>query len=294
VNINNRLNKLYESAPRLPFDNRSKLVLFSDCHRGEGSWADNFAKNQALYYYALNHYYDNGFTYIELGDGDELWENKKLQNIVDNYKNIYRLFSRFYCKNRLHMLYGNHDIVKKSPKNTKCLDTIFDSRKNCTTSMCPDLHFYESLVLKHRNSDTEILLIHGHQADFFNYDLWMVARFLVRYLWKPLEMIGVHDPTSAAKNNKKRISIERKLISWVKKEKRMLIAGHTHRPVFPSIDEPPYFNDGSCVHPRCVTCIEIDSGEIMLVKWAYYIRKDGTVYVGRELLEAPRKLIHDD
>ena len=70
----------------------------------------------------------------------------------------------------------------------------------------------------------------------------------------------------------------------------MLIAGHTHRPVFPSAEEPAYYNDGSCVHPRCITCIEIAGGEIMLAKWAYFIKKDGTVSVGREMLEAPRKL----
>jgi UDP-2,3-diacylglucosamine pyrophosphatase LpxH len=291
VTLNKRLNRLFETAPRIPFDNRSKLVLFSDCHRGEGSWADNFAKNQGLFSYALNHYYENGFTYIELGDGEELWENKRLQNIVDSYRNIYRMFSRFYGKKRLYMLYGNHDMEKRNPEKTKCLDTVFDSRKNCLTALCPGISFYESLVLKEKDGDTEILLLHGHQADFINYNLWILSRFLVRYLWKPLEMVGMHDPTSAAKNDNRRISIERKLMGWSEKENRMLIAGHTHRPLFPGEDEPPYYNDGSCVHPRCITCIEIQNGEIMLVKWAYFVRKDGTVYVGRELLEPPRKII---
>ena len=71
----------------------------------------------------------------------------------------------------------------------------------------------------------------------------------------------------------------------------MLICGTYTPPLFPGEDEPPYYNDGSCVHPRCITCIEIQNGEIMLVKWAYFVRKDGTVYVGRELLEPPRKII---
>ena len=199
MTLNKRLNRLFETAPRIPFDNRSKLVLFSDCHRGEGSWADNFAKNQGLFSYALNHYYENGFTYIELGDGEELWENKRLQNIVDSYRNIYRMFSRFYGKKRLYMLYGNHDMEKRNPEKTKCLDTVFDSRKKCLTALCPGISFYESLVLKEKDGDTEILLLHGHQADFINYNLWILSRFLVRYLWKPLEMVGMHDPTSAAK-----------------------------------------------------------------------------------------------
>jgi UDP-2,3-diacylglucosamine pyrophosphatase LpxH len=285
-----RLDRLLETAPRIPFSNKSKIVFFSDCHRGEGGWADNFAKNQNIYFHALNHYYENGFTYFELGDGEELWENKSLSSIVDNYRNIYRLFARFYNKNRLHVIYGNHDMEKKDPNKTKCFDKAFCSRKNCMLELCPGIKFYEAIVLRHKESKSEILLAHGHQADFLNYNLWRLARFLVRYIWKPLETIGVRDPTSAAKNYKRRIAVERKLIEWVEKRKLMLIAGHTHRPVFPSPEEPPYFNDGSCVHPRCITCIEIDNGEIMLVKWAYFIRKDGTVYVGRELLENPRKL----
>ena len=28
----------------------------------------------------LEYYYRNGYTYIELGDGEELWENRKLRN----------------------------------------------------------------------------------------------------------------------------------------------------------------------------------------------------------------------
>ena len=284
------LDKLFESAPRIPFNNKSRIVFFSDCHRGDGSGADNFAKNQNIYFHALNYYYENGFTYFELGDGEELWENRNLSDIVETYKNIYRMFSKFYNKNRLHILYGNHDIEKRNPKKARAFDAAFCSREDSMLPLCPGIKFYEALVLKHIESQSEILLVHGHQADFFNYYLWRLSRFLVRYLWRPLELIGVKDPTSAAKNSKRRSAIERKLMDWAKKRKHMLIAGHTHRPFFPSPDEPTYFNDGCCVHPRSITCIEIQCGEIMLVKWAYYVSKEGIVYVGRELLEPPRRL----
>ena len=70
----------------------------------------------------------------------------------------------------------------------------------------------------------------------------------------------------------------------------MLIAGHTHRSIMPSPGEPLYFNSGSCVHPRCITAIEILRGTILLVKWSYKTRIDGTVYVGRDVLEGPIKL----
>ena len=50
----------------------------SDCHRGQGTEGDNFLKNQNLFLGALEYYNHRGFIYIELGDGDELCENRKI------------------------------------------------------------------------------------------------------------------------------------------------------------------------------------------------------------------------
>lgn len=77
----------------------------------------------------LSHYYQSGFSYIELGDGDELWENRNMTQIIDVHSDVFWLLSRFY------------------------------------------------------------------QADFFNSVLWRLTRFLVRYVWRPLEHFGVLDPT---------------------------------------------------------------------------------------------------
>ena len=54
--------------------------------------------------------------------------------------------------------------------------------------------------------------------------------------------------------------------------------------------EIPYFNDGSCVHPRCITGIEIADGNIMLIKWSVKANSDGALYVYREVLAGPNKL----
>ena len=62
----------------------------------------------------------------------------------------------------------------------------------------------------------------------------------------------------------------------------MLIAGHTHKPMFPEVGETPYFNDGSCVHPRCITAIEISDGNIILVKWSVNTKNDGTLFIDRD------------
>jgi predicted phosphodiesterase len=86
-------------------------------------------------------------------------------------------------------------------------------------------------------------------------------------------------------------SVDIKLIEWSSKHNQLLICGHTHRPVFPKPGESLYFNDGSCVHPRCITAIEIRNGTIALVKWAEMTRADRTLYVGRQILEGPTRLL---
>lgn len=285
------LTKVFHSSEEVLFDDSSKIVIMSDCHRGDGSWGDNFSNNQNLYFAALNFYYDKKFTYIELGDGDELWENRNLEQIIAIHSNVFWLLSKFYHKGRLYMLYGNHDMVKKKSDYVayKC-KTFYDERIKKCVPLFPNVKFHEGLVLKSAETGNKIFLTHGHQVDFLNYNLWKLARFLVRYLWRPLELAGFRDPTSASKNHDKKNEIEKHLVSWAKKERQMIIAGHTHRPVFPKLGEPLYFNDGSCVHPRCITAMEIQDGEISLVKWCLMTRKDQSLYVGREVLAGPVKL----
>lgn len=85
----------------------------------------------------------------------------------------------------------------------------------------------------------------------------------------------------------KKEKTEKKLEYWAKEHQKILIAGHTHRPVFPKPGEGFYFNDGSCVHPRCITAIELEGGELSLVKWSMEVRKDNLIYIGRQVLEGP-------
>jgi predicted phosphodiesterase len=292
VDTSKCLTKIFETAEQIPFDDSSRIVFMSDCHRGDGSWTDDFARNQNLYFVALNHYYKENFTYIEIGDGDELWKNKKLTNIVQEHSNVFWLLSKFFIEGRLHLIYGNHDIVKSNNKFVQTnLYQYFNEVEKRYIPLFENIKIHEGLVLQHKVSNDKIFLVHGHQVDFLNYQLWRLARFLVRYLWRPLELYGVNDPTSTAKNYYKKEAVGNELIKWVKKEGHMLIAGHNHRPMFPEVGEPPYFNDGCCVHPRCITAIEIIDGNIILVKWNIKTKNDGTLFIGREILAGPRRLM---
>lgn len=286
-----RVSQVFQSAEQISFDDSSKIVLMSDCHRGDGSWADNFSKNQNPYFAALTHYYNKNYTYIEIGDGDELWENNKFSNIIQTHKNLFNLLRKFFKENRLYMIFGNHDMVKKNDKFVKdYLYQYFDEREKKYVSLFKNIKIHEGLVLKYKATNDKILLLHGHQVDCLNDQMWILSRFLVRYLWRPLELFGVNDPTSTAKNYEKKDLVEKSLTQWVRKEKHMLIAGHTHRPMFPEDGKPPYFNSGSCVHPRCITAIEIADGNIVLVEWNTKTRADGTLFIGRDIIAGPRPL----
>jgi predicted phosphodiesterase len=286
-----RISRVFESAEEIPFDNSSKIILMSDCHRGDGSWADNFSKNQNIYFAALTHYFNENYTYIELGDGDELWENNKFSEIIREHSNVFWLLSKFISEGRFYSLFGNHDKVKKDHEFIKIKDYHnLNEYEKVYINLFINIKFHEGLVLRHITTGDKIFLVHGHQVDYLNDRLWWLSRFLVNHLWKPLELLGVNDPTSAAKNYEKKAAIEKKLIEWVSRKQLMLIVGHTHKPMFPEAGEPLYFNDGSCVHPRCITGIEIADGNITLVKWSVKTKDDGTLVIGRDILAGPKRL----
>lgn len=283
-----RLESVYRNAERFCIDRNSRIVCMSDCHRGVGNHGDNFLPNQQLFFAALQYYYDRRFFYIELGDGDELWENKHLSRIVEIHSDAFWMMSRFYREGRFLMLYGNHDQQKKKEKyvRTHCWQYYCDSCDSFQ-DLFPRLQARESVVLTDRMTGHEILLLHGHQGDFMNDTLWPLTRLLVRFVWRPLEMLGVADPTSAARNYKKRKKTERRLDEFSKEKQILLIAGHTHRPVLPRPGESFYLNDGSCVHPRCITAMELENGAVTLVKWCVTVRRDDSLKVSREVLEGP-------
>lgn len=283
---NERLNEVLRNARNINFEYTDKLVLFSDCHRGDNSWADDFAPNQNLLFHALEHYYREGFTYIELGDGDELWENRDFADIRSSHSHVYWIMQQFFLDNRLHLIFGNHDIERKDPDVVrKTLYEYYDERTGKVLPLLNGIEVVESIALQHRSSGRRILLTHGHQADPFNDQNWQIGRFLVRHFWRHLQLLGVKNPTSPAKNPKKRSTVEQSLVDWCAANGQMLIAGHTHRARFPRLGEVPYFNTGSCVHPRCITGIEIQSGEVLLVKWVIKPNENALLFVGREILD---------
>lgn len=286
--LKKRFKKLVEKSVKIPIDDNSKIIFFSDCHRGIGDGSDDFAHNQLIYLAALDHYFKEGFTYIELGDGDELWENKDFERIKATYRSFFDFFDKFDKEKRFYFIWGNHNRRWKSNRKFQnqfksIIDPVTRERKSILTN----LESHESLVLIYKNDERKkILLIHGHQGEFVNDKGWWIGRYFVRKVWKGLQVIaGFPDPTSPARNFHMQKKSDLKYQKLVEERKTPIIIGHTHRSVFSPKGEFPYFNDGSCVHPRCITGLEIDKGKIKLIRWAFELGDNKTLVVNRKEYE---------
>jgi UDP-2,3-diacylglucosamine pyrophosphatase LpxH len=298
-----RLNAAYEAAVELPFDDSSRYIFFSDCHRGDNSRADAFAPNKPLFLHALTHYFREGFTYVEVGDGDEMWKNRRMDDIIRSHPRVFDLLHRFSREGRLHIIVGNHDI---------------GSRKQPTDK--DGITLEEGLILRHRDSGQRLFVVHGHQADFKTGNMAVVSRAAVRHVWRRLQLLGFgvagqmpqippepawrdasmlptgllprmqHALTGHFRRSLKQT--ERRIIEWVDSRRLPVICGHTHRPRSPSYGEPPYFNTGSCVDPGVITGFELRHGTLTLVRWFVEpsTNENGPARVLRQILAPPKRL----
>jgi UDP-2,3-diacylglucosamine pyrophosphatase LpxH len=287
----NRLTRVFENAKRVEFSNDDRLVFFSDVHRGNNSWADEFASNEIVYTYALQHYYDAGFTYIEVGDGDELLKFRYVEPIRIAHEHVFRLLQKFHRENRLHYIYGNHDIEYRHPelvhrKPNRIINQITEEPE----ILFDDFIAHEGLIFKHKESNVMLFAVHGHQADdLFHRFIWL-NQILLRMLWRPLQLLGFQDPSSVSQNIYKRQKVEEELIKWSANQKQPMVCGHTHKERFPKKGKPPYFNIGSCVHLRWITCIEIVGGKIALIRWRIKPNKKGQLVVKRRVQKGSKRI----
>lgn len=285
---NKRLTQAYQTAKFEYFDKDSKYIFFSDSHRGDDSLSDEFSRNQNVLLYALDYYYRNGYTYVEAGDGDELWEHSRFMFIRSAHKDIFTAIKKFFDDRRFVFLYGNHNILLKSNKFTRLnYDHYYDEYNGQVCELFPGIVAWEALVLKHRETGQEILTVHGHQGDLMNDQLWFISMFMLRYFWRFMHLVGFRNPASPAKNQYKQHKIELAYNKWIQLNRMMLICGHTHRPKYPRTGELPYFNTGCCIHTRSVTGIEIVNETIMMVDWRVRSDQNGSLQIERTVVRGP-------
>ena len=186
----------------------SRYIVFSDCHRGNGSAGDEFAANSMVYKFALAYYLREGFSYIELGDAEELWENGSFAPIYITHTSVYDLLRKFHdpdpARTRYIKIWGNHDLDWQ--EDAAPLRTVF-----------PGIEVYEAALLRAGEGE-DILFIHGHQADPVCYG-WRarISRWMVRNLWRRVQNYNIVDPTTRAAENPGRCNeIDAKLMSIIR------------------------------------------------------------------------------
>ena len=286
-----RLTQTYNKAEIINFNKNSKYIFFSDIHRGDDSVSDEFTRNQHIFLHALNYYHNQDYVYVEVGDGDELWEHPKFKHIRLAHKDVFIAMKKFYDAGKLIILYGNHNIYLKSEKYVEDnLYRFYDEYQQKEVDLFPGITPYESILLESEETGQEILVVHGHQGDLINDQFWPLAMIFSRYFWRFMHVVGFQNPSSPAVNLYKRHKVEKAYNKWIKKHKTILICGHTHRPKFSKHDELPYFNTGCCINTRGMPGIEIVDNKILMVDWRVYADDDGVMRIKRTVVRGPEAL----
>ncbi len=285
------LSTLYENATKpganscISLDattNTDKFIIFSDQHKGNKTWADDFAISEGSYIAALTHYYREGFSFINLGDCEELWKFKATDILPSNQASL--AAESAFQPNRYYKTFGNHDIIWKNKIDVNLLLKDYFQMP---------LPVYEGVViqLKHSAGNMHIFMTHGHQGDAMSdnnaFSTWVVA-----HLWMPLQRylrININVPSQDFRLRNKHNQMMHEWSS--SKENLVLITGHTHQPVFASgryfnhpnnviegttdAVKPCYFNTGCCCFSDGdITGLEIEGEHLRLIKWHYDKEKE--------------------
>jgi hypothetical protein len=236
--IHKGLDRAFGEAGEVAVDVGSeRLIVFSDHHKGARDGADDFLRCERAYDAALGYYLEAGYRLIVLGDAEELWECSPAE-AVDAHRPSLELEARFHADGRYLRFWGNHDDQwRDEGEIEEHLGELF-----------PGLEVYEALRLKLTNDDDEVglmFLVHGHQGTLESERFAWFSRLVVRYVWRPLQRKLNMSSTTPAKDFDLRQRHDRAIFTWSRAnpENPVVIAGHTHRPVFwtsrPPDPKPP-------------------------------------------------------
>jgi hypothetical protein len=231
------LSRAYESEGTEVIDleiEDARLAIVSDLHKGARDGADDFLRCERAYHAALAQYLERGFTLCVIGDCDELWENHPPE-VLDAYRDTLALEAEFHALGRYQRFWGNHDDLWRYPAQVaKHLHAQF-----------PELRVHEALrirLLREGGIAGELFLVHGHQGTLESERFSWFSRLVVRYIWRPLQRRLNMASSTPARDYDLRQRHDSAMFSWARLQptRPILIAGHTHRPVFgTSRPQPP-------------------------------------------------------
>jgi hypothetical protein len=94
----------------IPLSSSSSVIAIGETTAGQMI----LRQIRIFFFHALNFYFDKGFTYIEIGDGEELWENRYFEDIRKAHSHIYWKLSQFYEDHRLYALSLNDCLLSQA------------------------------------------------------------------------------------------------------------------------------------------------------------------------------------
>src|SRR5690606_7611927 len=117
---------------------KARYVIFSDQHKGARDAADDFMNAADNYMSALNWYYGQGYTFINLGDCEELGENMLGTEVEKNRRALLEE-ARFMQQELYYRVFGHHDLEwNYAVPRMQFLNPLFAAK----------LKLYEGLILQ--------------------------------------------------------------------------------------------------------------------------------------------------
>lgn len=215
-----------EQRTELDIDS-ARWVIFSDHHRGERDGADDFRRCEAAYHAALGYYLEAGHRLVLLGDVEELWESRPGE-VMEAYAPTLELEGEFFDQGRYDRFSGNHDDEWEYGDAVERHLGQFHRGVEVQQGRC-----YR--VTSAGDELGTLFLAHGHQGTKRNDRYRDFTRFFVRSFWRPIQRLTRIHPTTPAKHFALRNRHDIAAYNWTAaQQKLVLIAGHTHRPVFMS------------------------------------------------------------
>ena len=180
---------------------------------------------------------------------------------------LFWLLSQFYYQKRLYLIYGNHDIVKQNSSfaTLKCKIYYCDATQ-CYLPLFPGITFQSGIILWDKNHKKDIYLTHGHQADFFEQHPLENSSFSCTLCLGSTGTNRFFQSNQCRTQSHKKAENRRTTYPMGKKSKIVSSLQDIPTARCSAQKIPLILNTGSCVHPRCITCIEIEHRCLTLVE----------------------------
>jgi hypothetical protein len=224
--IHKALDKAYESAGTFSLSPDTRVIIFSDHHKGGRDGADDFQRCERTYNAALAYYQELEYHLMELGDVEELWENS-FEEVAASYPVTLQLAARFREDDRYTRFYGNHDLAWRDG------DLFAGRMSRYGYAGIEPIEALRILVFDHdEQQQGELFVAHGHQGTADSDRHARLSQFFVRHGWRPLQRRLARPWNTPSVDWALRGEHAEHMADWARSRHRIVIAGHTHLPVF--------------------------------------------------------------